>query len=233
MGSQLMRNGQFPTSALLAVLLGAGTVLAAQGQGQPSSGKIICWKDKSGKVVGCGDKVPPEYQDSATKELDKRGLTIKQSGGPLTPEQKKAQQAELERKQLEQARREEQRRQDKALLDTFSNEKEIDLKRSRELQLIEGTLETLQTNLKNANDRYTDARARAGRYTTRKEQIPVALQDEIDRTGAEKNKVEQQIAAKRKDLEATNQKYDELKQRFIELKGGAQPAPTAADRRPH
>src|SRR5215210_6689518 len=36
---------------------------------------IVCWKDKSGKVVGCGDKVPPEYQSSATKELDSRGIT--------------------------------------------------------------------------------------------------------------------------------------------------------------
>jgi hypothetical protein len=63
-------------AAALAMALAAfmaGTVLA-----QPKgSGKIICWKDKSGKVIGCGDKVPPEYEDSATKELDRRGVTRK------------------------------------------------------------------------------------------------------------------------------------------------------------
>lgn len=227
-----MRNGQVVTFALLAALLGTGngTVLAAPEQG--ASGKIICWKDKSGKVVGCGDKVPPEYQNSATKELDKRGVTIKQSEGPLSAEQKKAQQAELERKKLEQERKEEQRRNDKALLETFSNEKEIDLKRSRELQLIDGTIETLQTSLKNATDRYNDARGRAGKYAARKEQVPAAVQDEVDRASADKAKIEQQIVAKRKDRDATNKKYDEIKQRFIELKGGAQPTPTAADRRP-
>ena len=41
------------------------------------SGKIVCWKDKAGKVIGCGDKVPPEFQGSGTKELDSRGVTRK------------------------------------------------------------------------------------------------------------------------------------------------------------
>ena len=43
----------------------------------PRGSKIICWKDKSGKVVGCGDKVPPEFEDAATKELDRSGVTRK------------------------------------------------------------------------------------------------------------------------------------------------------------
>ena len=30
-----------------------------------SKGKLVCWKDKSGKVIGCGDTVPPEYRDNA------------------------------------------------------------------------------------------------------------------------------------------------------------------------
>ena len=88
----------------------AGDAAQAQAPG-PGSGKIVCWKDKAGKVVGCGDKVPPEYQDNATKELNRRGVTIKQSEAALTPEQRKAQQAELERKQAEDLKKEVQRRQ--------------------------------------------------------------------------------------------------------------------------
>src|SRR5688572_3816987 len=103
--------------ALPALLL-AGV---AHAQSQAQSGKIVCWKDRAGRVIGCGDKVPPEYQDSATKELNKRGVTVRQSDAALTPEQVKAQQAELERKQVEEYRKKEQRRQDKALLDTFSD----------------------------------------------------------------------------------------------------------------
>ena len=64
--------------------------MLAAGAAQAQSGKIVCWKDKAGKTVGCGDKVPPEYQDNATSELNKRGVTVKQTEAALTPEQKKA-----------------------------------------------------------------------------------------------------------------------------------------------
>ena len=61
-------------------------------------------KDKAGKTVGCGDKVPPEYQDNAQQELNKRGMTVKQTDAALTPQQLQAQAAEAERKAGEPAR---------------------------------------------------------------------------------------------------------------------------------
>jgi len=50
--------------------------------GQPSyshvvtvsgTGKIVCWKDKAGKVVGCGDRVPPEYDNLIAKLMAHAG----------------------------------------------------------------------------------------------------------------------------------------------------------------
>lgn len=212
-----------PRAALLIAVLPAALLLAsgvtqAQAQG---SGKIICWKDKSGKVIGCGDKVPPEFQDSATKELSQRGVTIKQSDAPLTAEQRRAQQADAERKRADEQKRAEQQRQDKAILDTFTNEKEIDLKRARDVQQLESTIETLQTNLKNANDRQAQGRARIEQSRKNKKPVPPAVQQEFDRSEGEKAKIEIQIAQKRKEIAALNQKYDEIKKRFAELMGGA------------
>ncbi|MBI3053232.1 MAG: hypothetical protein HYY77_04150 [Betaproteobacteria bacterium] len=212
-----------PRAALLIAVLPAALLLAtgvtqAQAQG---SGKIICWKDKSGKVIGCGDKVPPEFQDSATKELSQRGVTIKQSDAPLTAEQRRAQQADAERKRADEQKRAEQQRQDKAILDTFTNEKEIELKRARDVQQLESTIETLQTNLKNANDRQAQGRARIEQSRKNKKPVPPAVQQEFDRSEGEKAKIEIQIAQKRKEIAALNQKYDEIKKRFAELMGGA------------
>ena len=204
--------------SVIAILLAIGV---GQAQSQTSGGgKIVCWKDKSGKIVGCGDKVPPEYQDSATNELNKRGVTVKQSDAALTPEQKKAQQAELERKHAEDLKKQEQRRKDKALVDTFSNEKEIDLKRGRDVQLIESHIETLQTNLKNANDRQADSRARIEQYNKNKKPVPPVIQEEYDRVEGEKAKIQNQIAQKRKEIADKNTDYDEMKKRFNELRGG-------------
>jgi len=226
------------SAALLFPLAGA----AAQAPG-PGSGKIICWKDKSGKVVGCGDIVPPEYQDNATKELDRQGVTIKQSEAALTPEQRKAQQAELERKQAENLKNEEQRRQDRMLLDTYSQEKEIDHDRGRHVRGIESDIESLQTNLMSANTRQANARTRAEQYKKNKKPVPPDTQDEVDRIEGEKTKIEKQIAQKRRDIAALNQKYAEVKKRFFELMGkspsgssppggGTTPAPQPATVQP-
>jgi hypothetical protein len=213
---------------VIAFLVAAAAV-GAYGQAQPpaTGGKIICWHDKNGKTLGCGDKVPPEYQDNATRELNKRGVTIQRSGPAPTAEQKRAEQAALERKQAEEQQLQEQRRRDKALLDTYTDEKEIDLKRGRDVQLLETSVETLQTNLKAAKDRHNEASAKAGVYTKNKKEIPTALQEDVARSAADQAKIERQIADKRKEIQATNDYYEGLKQRFRELKG---PAPKNAAR---
>ncbi|MGH9673231.1 MAG: hypothetical protein ACRD44_08620, partial [Bryobacteraceae bacterium] len=64
-------------SLIGALAIALATLFAGAALAQSKGAKIICWKDKSGKVVGCGDKVPPEFQDAATKELDRRGVTRK------------------------------------------------------------------------------------------------------------------------------------------------------------
>ena len=205
----------------LAIALPVGIAQAQTKGAGTSAGKIVCWKDKSGKIVGCGDKVPPEYQDNAVDELNKQGITVKQSEPALTPDQKKAQQAELERKKAEDQLKAEQKRRDKALLDTYTTEKEIDLKRSRDIQLVESNIEVLQTNLKNANVRQADSSARIEQYNKNKQPVPPAVQDEFDRIQSDKAKIENQIAQKRKGVAALNQQYDEQKKRFNELKGGS------------
>ncbi len=215
--------------SLQAVLLVALALAIGSGQAQTSGGgKIVCWKDKAGKTVGCGDKVPPEYQDNATKELNKRGVTVNQTSPALTDAQKKAQQAEKDRKQAENQVAAEQRRRDKALLDTFTTAKEIDLKRNRDIQLIESNIETQQTNLKNANDRQADARTRIEQFKKENKPVPAPIQDEFDRAEGNKVKIQAQITQKRKDIADLNQQYDDMKKRFVELTGTAPSATTAA-----
>lgn len=211
--------------SLVALVLAIGL---AQAQPSQPSDKIVCWKNKAGKTVGCGDKVPPEYQDGASKELNKRGVTVKQSEPPLSEAQKKEQQAEAERKAAANHVLAEQKRRDKALLDTFTTAKEIDLKRNRDIQLIASNIEAQQTNLKNANDRQNDARTRMEQYKKENKPVPPAIQEESDRAEAGKVKIQAQIAQKRKEIEDLNLQYDEMKKRFNELTGVPAAAPAAA-----
>src|SRR3954469_18168241 len=215
------------TTLLISILLTVAS-LAAEAQAPGSGGNIVCWKDKAGKTIGCGDKVPPEYQDNATRELNKRGVTVNSSDPALTPEQKKAQEAAAERKAAENVVAAEQKRRDKALLDTFTTAKEIDLKRNRDIQLIESNIEAQQTNLKNANDRQADARVKIEQFKKENKPAPQPVQEEYDRAEAAKAKIQAQITQKRKDIVDLNLQYDELKKRFMELTGPAPGAPTRA-----
>jgi hypothetical protein len=215
-----MRNSSLLMAVLLAFLFVTGHHAFAQSSG---SGKIVCWTDKTGKTIGCGDSIPPEFQDNASKTLDQEGITVKNTDAMLTPEQMKAAQEEQERKQREQHKEEDQRRKDKALLDTFTTPQEIDLKRERDLQLAQSNLELLQSNKTIADASMAQVQARADSFNKSNKPVPDVVQEELERATADKAKTDQQIAAKKQEIIDINQKYDDLKQRFIQLTGN-QPA---------
>lgn len=217
-------------AAALALVLAAfmaGTVLA-QSKG---SGKIICWKDKSGKVVGCGDKVPPEYEDSATKELDRRGVTRKTTE-TAEEQAKRAAQDEAQAKQKADGKKlqAEQSRRDSALLNTYANETEIDQRRDREVQVVEAQITQLRVSHTNAIARLKDAQSRIAAAEKAKKPPSDALKGEAEDAAAAMAKLEQNIASKNKDVEDIRARYAQTKQRYMALQsGGAQAAaPSAA-----
>ena len=213
-------------AAALATALAAfvpGTVLAQ------SKGKIICWKDKSGKVVGCGDKVPPEYEDSATKELDRRGVTRKTTDTAEERAKRAAQdQAMAKQKAEEKKRLAEKRRLDSALLNTYANEKEIDQRRDRELQEVDRLLTQFQGLHKAAAARRTNASGRLA--SAEKARKPSdALKEEVARAEADMAKLEESIVGKNKEKEEIRARYAQTKQRYMDLRSGsAQAAASAA-----
>jgi DNA repair exonuclease SbcCD ATPase subunit len=216
------------TALATALALSAGDALPQQSKG----GKIVCWKDKAGKVVGCGDTVPPEYQDAATRELDRRGVTRKTTGSVEEEARRQAEAEELKKQQAEQRKKQdEQRRRDMALLNTYVSETEIDQRRDRELQEVDRLLTQFRGLHKSATARHTDA---AGRLAAaEKAGKPAdAIKDEVTRAEAEKAKLERGIATRETEKEEIRARYAETRRRFTELKGGgasaAAPAPTPA-----
>ena len=216
-----------PATLAAAAALVAG--LAFAGASAAQSGRIVCWKDKSGKVVGCGDKVPPEYQSSATRELDSRGITRKQTESVEEANRRREREQEAARVKAEDERKAlVLKRQDTALLETYANEREIDLKRDRDLQTLELQIEQLQGSLKNVTQRYNETRGRAAAVQKNKKSLPPALKDELARVTAEKERFEHSIAARQKEKEELRVKYAEYRKRFTELKGQAAPAQASA-----
>lgn len=219
-------TSQVLTAALTLVLaLAAGSAAAAE-----SKSKIVCWKDKAGKVVGCGDRIPPEYQDAATQELDRRGVTRKTTGSVEEEARLQAEAEELKKqKEEERKKQDEQRRRDMALLNTYVSETEIDQRRDRELLEVDRLLNQFRGLHKSATVRHTDA---AGRLAAAEKAGKPAdvIKDEVTRAETEKAKLERGIATREKEKEEIRARYAETRRRFTELKAGgasaAAPAPT-------
>src|SRR5215208_204101 len=145
------RNDRIVTFLGVAIVAGA---LVLPGAAEAQSGKIVCWKDKSGKVIGCGDKVPPEFQSSATKELDSRGVTRKQTESAEEANRRREKEQDLAKTKVDDDKKAlDQKRQDTALLETYASEKEIDAKRDRDLQVLDLQIEQLEGAVKNATQR--------------------------------------------------------------------------------
>jgi len=204
--------------AAAAVLLGLGAPIAQDASAQ----KIVCWKDKSGKTVGCGDKVPPEYQDNASQELDKRGVTRKTNESAEEQAKRLAKEKENEKIRAEQDKKAaEQKRQDTALINTYSSEKEIDLRRDRELATIDSQITQMKVMQKNAQDRQKEVKGRAGKAPTD------VQKEELARSDAAVSKADQALANKEKEKEDVRARYAAMRARYTELKGGSG-APTPA-----
>ena len=208
----------------LAVLSG---VLLALGTPAVQAQKIVCWKDASGKTVGCGDKVPPEYAAGGTKELDKQGNVRKT--GESAEEMAKRKAAEKDQavaKAEEKKRLTEQKRQDTALLNTFSSEKEIDLKRDREITALNNFITQQNAALKGATERLADAKKRAADVEKDKKPLPVNLKEDLARAEREHTRVTTDIAKNEKAKADTMTTYAEFRKRYSELKGTTpEPAP--------
>jgi hypothetical protein len=208
------------TEAFRSLALAAVCAALVAATAPAAHAKIICWKDKSGKVVGCGDTVPPEYQQGATTELDRQGRTRGTTDSAEEAAKRRAHEAEAARTKAENDRRAaEQRRQDSALLATFSNEQEIDAKRDRDLQIVELQISQLRGSLKTASDRHREAKARQDAAEKAKRPVPMGVKDELARSGDETQRLEKNITAKEQEKEAIRTKYADYRKRYAELNG--------------
>jgi hypothetical protein len=213
-----------PALAVALAALVAGDALAQK--------KIVCWKDKAGKVVGCGDTVPPEYQDNSVKELDKRGLTRNVTETAEERAKREASEKLTEvQKAEEKKKRAEQSRQDQALIHTFTDEKEIDLKRDRDLQVVDGQMTQLRVSHKNAAARHAEVKARMDATMKTGKPATDNQKEEFARAQAEMDKAELALVTREKEKEDIRKKYADMKTRYILLRTGGTPqaaAPTAA-----
>jgi len=181
------------------------------------AGKLYSWVDEHGKTH-YGNAVPPEYAQQGNAELNKSGMVIKKTDAALTPEQRKAKEDELAQQKAEEQKKLEQKRRDKALLNTYTTEKEIDLVRDRNLQQGELQLQSMNLRVKQVQPRLDQARKRADDLAAKKKPLPLDLQQELEESGKEMQRLQEMIKRKSTDMDAIRAKFEDDKKRFRELR---------------
>jgi hypothetical protein len=193
-------------------LLAIAAALACAGFAHAATYK---WVDEKG-VVHYSDKVPPEAMDKSNVELNKQGIPVKRNDPPPTAEQRRAKAAEEERQKVLAKEREVVDRRDRALIQSYTSEDEIDLARSRALGTIESQLTSAQAYSVQLAKRRQELDERRKSFGDKP--VPPAIDRELEGIAAELTKQDAFIAEKKRETVAVTARYDADKQRWRELR---------------
>lgn len=210
-----------------------GLMLIAVAAAQPAWAKMYKWVDEQGKTH-YGDTLPAQYAGQGNAELNKRGMEVKKTEGALSEEQRKAREDEQARLRVEKQKTVDAERRDKALLNTYTTDKEIDLARDRHLQGAEAVIQTSQQRVKSEQSKLDGYRKQVASLTAAKRPVPKDLAEDIKEAEQELQRAQEVIKNKQQEQADIRAKFDADKMRFRELRGtvSAQTAPVPAPAAP-
>jgi hypothetical protein len=172
------------------------------------------WVDEKG-VVHYSDKVPPEAASKSRVELNAQGIPVKKTERALTPEQIRAQEEEQARAIIVDKQRAEIARRDRALLSSYTTEKDIDLARDRALRTIEAVVQSAESYAQKLNVRKAEAETKKAGFAGKP--VPAVIERELEAISVESAQQAELIAQKKREAQAVRERYDADKQRWREL----------------
>lgn len=199
---------QFFLRFTVCAILGAG--LAA-----PVAARVTCC-EIDGKR-NCGDPPPSQCLGKAKTVFDKG--VAKEIEAPLTVEQRAARDIEVARRAEEEKRIAEQARRDRALLDSYASEKDIDLALDRALAEIEKNTADAQVRLDTALKKKQALDQEKEFYL--KKPMPVRLELQVKDNESEIAAQQKALQQKGMAIEAVNARFEADKARYrILMKAG-------------
>jgi Domain of unknown function (DUF4124) len=183
------------------------------------------WVDDQG-IVHYSDKIPPEAVNKGSVELNKQGIPVHRIDPALTPEQRRAREVEDERARQAAKIREDMLRKDRALLQSYTTEGEIDLAKKRALGTLDTQVQSAQAFIVTLGKRKQEITSRIAGLGDKP--VPAAMETELNNVNDELVKQEDLIASKRKDGATIAARYDADKKRWQELRTAAEAEASAA-----
>ncbi len=162
-----------------------------------------------------GDAPPAECRDVTVRELNRDGSVKRVIEPPLTPEQRKAREQEEKARRERERAAQEQLRKDRALLETYASEDEIDASRDRALAERQRLIDRAAQQLKESRNDRKRLDDEAEFYAKR--QLPDRLKRQLDENAELQQQQLRTIEDIRADMQRINERYDAELTRFREL----------------
>jgi len=167
-----------------------------------------------------GQSVPPQCLGMPVEQLNSQGMVTKRfDAAASAAEREKKALEEEERKKREVITKEEGRRS-RALLATYTGEKDIENARARALQENQIAVKDIEGKIALIKKRQGDLAKELDFYQG-KNKPPAKFGQDIKDAEIDLKAQEGLLASKKKDVDSINTKYDEDKKRYIELTKGA------------
>jgi hypothetical protein len=208
--------------------------LAAQAQSSPSEFTYRCVGNDGKKYYG--SMIPPQCAGRAIEQMSNQGVVVRRIDPEGEEKMRVAKEAEAVKKRENDALAKEASRRNRALLATYTSEKDIDEARMRALAENEKATKEIEQRIGEIKKRqaahikemefYKEGAAKAA--TDKKgtppapqakgeSRVPPKLVQDMVSTENELAAQENLLAQKKKEIDAINAKYDEDKKRYAEL----------------
>lgn len=167
-----------------------------------------------------GQSVPPQCVGQPVEQLNAQGMVTKRiDAAASAAEREKKAVEEEDRKKRETITKEDGRR-NRALLATYTSEKEIENARGRALQENQLAVKDVESKIALLKKRKADLTKELD-FFQGKNKPPAKLGQNIQDAEIDIKAQEGLLAAKKKEVDSINTKYDEDKKRYVELTKGA------------
>ena len=172
-----------------------------------------------------GSTVPPQCTGELVEALSAQGMVLFRIEPPLTPEQRAAKEAEAQKAAAAgEAKREAQRaaevqaRRDRALLQTYSDEEDIERVRKRALASSREAAAQVEARIAQLKQRQEQLAREAKKYKDPAE-APEKFQQDVKAVAYDLSLQEQQLESREREAAEINARYDEEKRKYRELTG--------------
>ena len=194
------------------VALAAGALIAIPFAADAQSFRC---KGKDGKKY-YGQTIPEQCVGQPVEQLDKQGVVVRRIENQ-SAEDKALKKAEDKKKLEEAAARKEDDRRNRALLATYSSDKDIEEARGRALADNQLAMKEITRRIEEIKKRQTQLAGEMEFY--KKNPAPLKLQNDVKAAQVDLDAQQNLLEIKKKEVETINARYDEDKKRFAALTG--------------